>query len=244
MINAPSQLKETDAEERFVAWQYARYLRTQPLKLNISTDQEDRNVFRCKTIEAFESLYKEFVSAPDFKDINRQGHQYFSAGLAAYRRYVQYMEQNAELEMSDTPLLNTKKEKHINPAMAFIEPQRVDFSHPELCTGSDPVTCVVGGADFSGGNWRDVLVTLTEAFLRSRPKATELFHASLFPNGERAFLMKDRPKLAARQLSNGCWVSVHLSIRDLVFTIGKLCEFCGVDLNDVNITYIPKQSAE
>ncbi len=26
-----------------------------------------------------------------------------------------------------------------------------------------------------------------------------------------------------------------------MFTIGKLCEFCGVDLNDVHITYMPKQ---
>jgi hypothetical protein len=262
MINTSSQLKETDAENRFVtwlvtqpnshgslylervAWQYARYLRTQPPKLNISTKQKDRNVFICKSVEAFECLYKEFLSASNFKDVNLQGHRSFSAGLAAYRRYVQYLEQNGELEMSDTPLLNTKGKKPDNSVMAAIEPQRVDFAHPEFCSGSNPVTCVVEGNYFSGDNWRDVLVSLTEAFLKSKPKATELFHTSLFPNGERVFLLKDKPKLTARQLSNGYWVNVHLSIKDLISTIGKLCEFCGVDLNDVNITYIPKQSAE
>ncbi len=35
---------------------------------------------------------------------------------------------------------------------------------------------------------------------------------------------------------------MHFSIKDLVITIGRLCEFCGVDLNDVKITYIPKQN--
>jgi hypothetical protein len=125
-----------------------------------------------------------------------------------------------------------------------VEPQLVDFAHTEYCSGCDPVTCIVEGNDFSGGNWRDVLVALTEAFLQSKPKATELYHTSLFSNGERVFLMKDKPKLSARQLSNGYWINVNLSIKDLVFTIGKLCEFCGVDLNDVSITCVPKQSAE
>jgi len=154
------------------------------------------------------------------------------------------MEQNGDRAMSETPLLNTKESKPNDPAMTATEPQRVDFAHPELCSGSDPVTCVVEGNDLGGANWRDVLVSLTEAFLQSNPKATDLSHTSLFPNGERVFLLKDKPKLTARQLSNGYWVNVHLSIKDLVFTIGRLCEFCGVDLNNVNITYIPKQSAE
>ena len=263
MIITSSQLKEADAEKRFVAWlvtqsnshgslylervawQYARYLHTQPSKLNISMKQEDRNVFICKSVEAFECLYKEFLSAPNFKDVNLQGHQSFSAGLAAYRRYVQYIEQNGELEMSDTSLQNTKKIKPNNPVIAATEPQRVDFDHPEFCPGSDPVTCVVEGNDFNinSGNWRDVLISLTEAFLQNKPKATELYHTSVYPNGEQVFLLKDKPKLSARQLSNGYWVNVNLSIKDLVFTIGRLCQFCDVNLKDVDIRYAPKQSS-
>lgn len=119
----------------------------------------------------------------------------------------------------------------------------VDFEHPELCSGCDPVTCIVEGTDFSGGNWRDVLVSLTEAFLQSKPKSTKLYYSSLFHSGEHAFLLKDKPKLSARKISSGYWINVNLSIKDLVITIGKLCKFCGIDLNDVIITYMPKQSA-
>ncbi len=56
-------------------------------------------------------------------------------------------------------------------------------------------------------------------------------------------MLKEKPKFSARQLSNGYWINVNLSIKNLVFAIGRLCEFYGVDLNDVNITYVPKQSA-
>lgn len=119
----------------------------------------------------------------------------------------------------------------------------VDFDHPELCSGCDPVTCIVEGTNFSGGNWRDVLVSLTEAFLQSKPKSTELYYSSLFHSGKHAFLLKEKPKLSARKISNGYWINVNLSIKDLVITIGKLCKFCGIDLNDVTITYMPKQSA-
>lgn len=123
-----------------------------------------------------------------------------------------------------------------------VEPQRVDFAHPEYCTGSDPATCVVDGKSFSGVNWRDILVALTEEFLREKPRAKELYRTSIYPNGKHEFLLKDKPKFSARQLSNGYWINVNLSIKDLVFTIGRLCQFCVVDLNDVYITYIPKQS--
>ena len=90
------------------------------------------------------------------------------------------------------------------------EPQRVDFAHPEFCTDCDPVTCIVEGSNFSGGNWRDVLVALTEDFLQSKPKAMELYHTSLYPNGEREYLLKEKPKFSARQLSNGYWINVNL----------------------------------
>lgn len=117
----------------------------------------------------------------------------------------------------------------------------VDFDHPELCSGCDPVTCIVEGSNFSGGNWRDVLVSLTEAFLQSKPKSAELYYSSLLHSSEHAFLLKDKPKRSARKLSNGYWINVNLSIKDLVITIGKLCKFCGIDLTDVAITYMPKQ---
>lgn len=98
------------------------------------------------------------------------------------------------------------------------------------------------GDDFSGGNWRDILVALTESFLLEKPKASELYETSVYQGGEYSFILKEKPKYSARQLSNGCWINVNLSVKDLALTIGRLCRFCGVSLNDVEITYAPKQS--
>ena len=148
-----------------------------------------------------------------------------------------------EPDEQEQEVFNTAVTKVDSQPITSHEPQFVDFAHPEFCTGCDPISCIVEGNDFSGGNWRDVLVALTEAFLQSKPKAMKLYHTSLYPNGEHEFLLKDRPKFSARQLSSGYWVNVNLSIKDLVFTIGRLCQFCGVDLNDVSMTYVPKQSA-
>jgi hypothetical protein len=120
-------------------------------------------------------------------------------------------------------------------------PLKVDFEHPELCAGCDPVTCVIEGISFSGRNWRDLLVAITENFLINKPQALDLYKRSVYPYGERPFLLKDKPVFSARQIENGYWIYMNLGIKDLVLTIGKLCEFCGVNLNDVHITYTPKQ---
>lgn len=140
---------------------------------------------------------------------------------------------------ADIAFINKKETNVDNQSTRMLN--EVDFRHPEFCTGCDPIACFVEGNDFSGGNWRDILVSLTEAFLQNKPKAAGLYHASLQSNSEHVFLMKDKPKSSARQLSNGYWINVNLSIKDLVGTIGKLCKFCDVDWNNVSITYLPKQ---
>ncbi len=66
------------------------------------------------------------------------------------------------------------------PRQLTVEPQHVDFAHPEFCTGCDPVTCIVEGNNFNVFNWRDVLVALTEFFLQSKPKAIELYRMSIY----------------------------------------------------------------
>ncbi len=67
-------------------------------------------------------------------------------------------------------------------------------------------------------------------------------HEHLSKRRTRVFI-KDKPKFSSRQLLNGYWINVNLSIKNLVFAIGKLCEFCSIDLSDVKITYVPKQGA-
>jgi hypothetical protein len=260
IIREPHVIK-SDAEEQFAAWLatqnnsngtvfksyvaicYARNLRTEPPKLDIPLSLSERDVFRCRTTVDFDNLNSVFQAAPNFREVNRgANHGAFSAGLSAYRRYLEFIE--GEQELHEQKVFNSAATKVDKPRIINYEPQRVDFAHPEFCTGCDPVTCIVEGKDFAGSNWRDILVALTEDFLISKPNAQELFHKSIYKKGERPFLLKEKPLngFAARQISNGYWVFLNLAIKDLVFTIGKLCEFCGVDLNDVDITYVPKQS--
>ena len=262
MIIAAPQLNKTDAEDQFAAWlttqtnangntfkpfvayEYSRNLRTAPPKLDISLSLSERDVFRCRTTADFDALNSVFQVAPNFREVNHgANHGAFSAGLAAYRRYLLFIERVGEQERLEEEILHSVPASVNSKIVTTGELRIVDFTHPELCTGCNPTSCTVEGNDYDIGNWRDILVVLAKAFLQSKPKAMELYHTNLYPKSERKFLLRDRPIFSARQLSNGYWVNVNLSIKDLVFTIGKLCEFCGVDLNNVNITYVPKQNA-
>lgn len=263
IINERPQSKTK--EENFVAWlitqpnangslylervarQYTRYLRSQPPKLDIALALNERRVFECVSLKQFDILCQAFRSARNFKEVNSQGHQTFSAGLSAYRRYLQFIDKNGEPEMYENEVIADTATTQIDRHQAIcVEPQRVNFDYPELCVGCDPMTCVVESRSYEGKNWRDLLVALTEHFLVSKPQAQELYSRSVYPNGKRQFLLKDKSLVAdgqaVRQISNGYWIYMNLSIKDLVFTIGRLCEFCDVDLKDVDITYVPKQS--
>lgn len=211
-----------------VARQYARYLSTAPPKLDMALSADERNVFACKSTSKFDEMRNAFIAAPNYKAVNENGHQSFSAGLKVYRRYLKCLETENEYSNSEKQIYTTVRQ--------------VDFDHPELCTGCDPITCVVEGKDFHSKNWRDLLVTLTEYFLHNKPNASRLLTKSVYPRGERPFLLKEKPQnvTAVRQISNGYWLYLNLGIKDLVFTIGKLCQFCGTKLEDVEITYIPK----
>lgn len=80
-----------------VANRYAACLRTEPLKLDISLSAEERDAYRCRTLQAFDRLNQIFRKAPNFQEVDRgSGHGTFSAGLSAYRRYVRYLEHNVE----------------------------------------------------------------------------------------------------------------------------------------------------
>jgi len=105
-------VNKTDEEEQFAAWLatqcnsdgavfkpnvangYARNLRTEPLKLDIPLSLSERDVFRRRTTVDFDKLNSTFQAAPNFRDVNRgANHGAFSAGLAAYRRYLESFEE-------------------------------------------------------------------------------------------------------------------------------------------------------
>lgn len=57
---------------------------------------------------------------------------------------------------ADTAFINKKETNVDNQSTEMLN--KVDFRHPEFCTGCDPVACIVEGNNFSSGNWRDILV--------------------------------------------------------------------------------------
>lgn len=255
-------MKRTTAEKQFALWltnqrnarglpyknyvanRYAACLRTEPLKLDVPLSAEERDVYRCWTLQDFDRLNQIFRAAPNFQEVDRgSGHGTFSAGLSAYRRYVHYLE-SSDFGVTDEGGQYSDLSYTVNEAPSFSgEPRRVDFSDPGACAGCAPVSCVVEGKVFHVRNWRDILTELTEHFLATKPRAQELTWRSIYQRGERPFLLKDKPGYAAsRQISNGYWVYLNLSIRNLVFAIGRLCVFCDVKFEDVDIRYIPKQT--
>jgi hypothetical protein len=118
---------------------------------------------------------------------------------------------------------------------------RVDFNHTELCTDCNPLTCAVNGETVPVGTWRDLLVNLVEMFIaKGNPKIADLFDNPLLPGSKRPFLLQEKPNGAARQITMGRWVYVNFNIATIVDIIGKLCRFCGVKLDNIEITYSSK----
>lgn len=104
-------MEKNDAEKQFSSWlttqvnargllykayvanRYAACLRTEPLKLNITLSTEDRDIYRCRSLQEFDQLHEIFREASNFREVDRaSGHGTFSAGLSAYRRYICYLE--------------------------------------------------------------------------------------------------------------------------------------------------------
>jgi hypothetical protein len=121
---------------------------------------------------------------------------------------------------------------------------RVDFNHPELCTGCDPVTCTINGEPIPVGTWRDLLVNLVEMFIaKGNPNINDLFNKPLLSVSKYPFLLKEKTNGETRQIASGHWIYVHFNIATLVDIIGKLCRYCGVSFDNIEITYTPKTNA-
>lgn len=123
-------------------------------------------------------------------------------------------------------------------------PSRVDFSRPELCAKSRPVTCTINRQVVQPDkqNWSRLLVAITEWFIaKNNPRLAELDRRPMY--GSKAFFMSEKTHfLACAQLTNGKWVCTNYNPQIIVTIIGNLCRYCGVPLNNVFITYVPKDS--
>lgn len=131
--------------------------------------------------------------------------------------------------------LNTEESKLMRQNIHI---KYVDFAQPELCANSDPVNCFVDGEKICGRNWRELLVALIEKYiLEKNLRIAELYDNPLLNGSSRPFLLAERPKGTARQLSNGYWIYINYNIPTLVTLIGNLATYCG---SSIEITYTPK----
>jgi hypothetical protein len=132
----------------------------------------------------------------------------------------------------------------------------VDFAKPQLCQATYPVSCSIMGTKIgiSGRqNWMQLLVAIIEYFIKMGNKSVkELYTKPLYrsiPRGNmpvetHPFFLSERPSehLNTVRLSNEKWINVNYSIPEIVKIIGLLCKWCGVDVEQVKITYKPKIS--
>lgn len=221
-----------------VARHYARYLRTAPLKLDITLSVDERDVFACISTVKFDEIRNAFLAAPNYKAVNGDGHQSFSAGMTAYRRYLESLETQVEnIKGEAQPKMGAVAT--VVAEQAYIAVCHVDFKHPELCTFTDPLECSIGDKTIRGvnWNWRDLLFAITEHFIRVDESRVKSF---VLQSG-RPFLLRQKPaNTLCRQLSNHYFIVVSVDIPQLVRFIGNLCVHCGVDLDKIKITYTAK----
>lgn len=74
-----------------VARHYTRYLKTAPTKLDIPLSAKEREVFACTTTAKFDEMCNAFLAAPNYKAVNADGHQSFSAALKCFARYLEHL---------------------------------------------------------------------------------------------------------------------------------------------------------
>lgn len=229
-----------------VVRQYIWALRYAPAKL-ILTTMDNRNVFSCQTIEELNSMWEVFKSAPNYKDVNQRASGQFSAGLGCLSRYLEYLSER----QGNTPthvkpweqLPNDVQTIQNKPPVHFAI--LVDFDRPGQCAQTKPVSCTINGQPVIPNklNWSQLLVAITERFItEGNPQLAELDKKPLY--GAKAFFLPHKPGIGTSALlSNGKWISTNYPPQIIVVIIRNLCNQCGVKLDDVAISYLPKNAS-
>lgn len=121
----------------------------------------------------------------------------------------------------------------------------VDFTYPELCAQTRPVSCLINGRAvvLDKQNWSRLLVAITERFIEEdNPHLNVLERKPMY--GSKVFFMPRKADLGTcSELSNGKWLYTNYNTQTIVTIIGNLCQHCGVAISDVVISYLPKGSS-
>jgi hypothetical protein len=215
---------------------YANNIRYAIARLELPSPISIQDVFNCRTLDEFDTLRQMFLLAPNYWEVNRRASNgAFSAGLSAFRRYMEYVTNGAEN--------STTYGKTVLHTVDIVVCQ-LDFANTESCFGTIPLSCFVQGDEISCGmNWRDLLVSITDYCLIHYPNHMERLKTEWFSNYSNApYLLMDKPPFASKEISNGCWINVNHSISQLVRIIVGLLRYCGINLSDVKITYTSKNN--
>lgn len=228
-----------------VVRQYMGALRTAPTELDIPVVLDVRSVFVCKTPADLNAYWEIFRSAPNYKQVNSSTSGMFSAALNCYMRYLQHLTDGVHVtEIIDISEAQTETEKAFvaSEVQKYSNFRTVDFNYPERCAQTKPVSCIICGQAvvLRKQNWSQLLVAITEWFIEADNSNLALLdHSPLY--GSKVFFLPQKVDFGTcAKLSTGKWIYTNYNPQTVVTIIGNLCRHCGVNLDDVDITYEPK----
>ena len=123
---------------------------------------------------------------------------------------------------------------------------RVDFADPNMCSGSDPVSCSINNTQIPfEGNWRDLLVAISEYCISEFQEKTDSLKSTWYSHHSSIpYMLNEKPRMTGKKLNNGYWINVHYSISQIILVITGLCRYCGMSLDDIEIKYAPKTKTQ
>ncbi len=227
-----------------VVRQYMNAIRATPEKLQLPFSLDHRSVFTCHTPDELNAYWDILKTAPNYKQVNNSTSCMFSAGMGCYMRYLQHLscipatvkEGN---EFKEPQKIQAPQSKLETPRESI---HRVDFNCPELCAKTRPLTCTIKGQPVvpRKNNWSYLLVAITEQFIADGNTHLESLNSKPI-YGSKIFFLETKNKYGiCHLLSNGKWIFTNYNPQTIVTIIMNLCQHCGVDLDDVIITYEPK----
>lgn len=210
----------------------------------------DVGVWELSRRSIFQEVYNKILNDKLFRMTNRTTYKIFLTAGQLYLKFLRDKPLSKTMTLSNEEIgveslmisvpQNTDvvdfTEKHA--VMTLL----VDFTHPELCAKTYPVSCLINGRTVvpDKQNWSRLLIAITERFIEDGNANLSVLETMPI-YGSKVFFMPRKADLGTCfELSNGKWLYVNYNPETIVTIIGKLCRHCEVSRGDVLISYLPK----